>query len=46
MGDDSVHIDEVTGLTQLPIGKVSSLLVMLELKGIVQQLPGKQFVKK
>lgn len=43
---DSVHIDEITRVTQLPIGKVSSLLVMLELKGIVQQLPGKQFVKK
>ena len=46
MGDDSVHIDEITRETQLPIGRVSSLLVMLELKGIVQQLPGKQFVKK
>ena len=46
MDADSVHIDEITRLTQLPIGKVSSLLVMLELKGIVQQLPGKQFVKK
>ena len=43
---DSAHIDEITRVTQLPIGKVSSLLVMLELKGIVQQLPGKQFVKK
>ena len=46
MAADSVHIDEITRITQLPIGKVSSLLVMLELKGIVQQLPGKQFVKK
>ena len=46
MKADSVHIDEITRVTQLPIGKVSSLLVMLELKGIVQQLPGKQFVKK
>ena len=46
MGADSVHIDQITRVTQLPIGKVSSLLVMLELKGIVQQLPGKQFVKK
>ena len=46
MDADSVHIDEITRVTQLPIGKVSSLLVMLELKGIVQQLPGKQFVKR
>ena len=46
MDADSVHIDQIARVTQLPIGKVSSLLVMLELKGIVQQLPGKQFVKK
>ena len=46
MDADSIHIDEIARVTQLPIGKVSSLLVMLELKGIVQQLPGKQFVKK
>ena len=46
MDADSVHIDEITRVTQLSIGKVSSLLVMLELKGIVQQLPGKQFVKR
>ena len=46
MDADSIHIDEITRVTQLPIGKVSSILVMLELKGIVQQLPGKQFVKK
>ena len=46
MEADSVHIDQIARDTQLPIGKVSSLLVMLELKGIVQQLPGKQFVKK
>ena len=46
MKDDSIHIDEIMRVTQLPIGKVSSLLVILELKGIVHQLPGKQFVKK
>ena len=46
MGADSVHIDEITRVTQLADRKSSSLLVMLELKGVVQQLPGKQFVKK
>ena len=46
MDASNVHIDEIARVTQLPVGKVSSLLVMLELKGIVQQLPGKQFVKK
>ena len=46
MDASSIHIDQIARDTELPIGKVSSLLVMLELKGIVQQLPGKQFEKK
>ena len=41
----SSHIDTIVRTTQLPIGQVSSVLLMLELKGIVQQLPGKQFAK-
>ena len=41
----SSHIDIIVRTTQLPIGQVSSLLLMLELKGIIQQLPGKQFAK-
>ena len=43
--DPSSHIDTIVRTTQLPIGKVSSVLLMLELKGVVQQLPGKQFTK-
>ena len=39
------HIDTIVRTTQLPIGQVSSMLLMLELKGVVQQLPGKQFTK-
>ena len=41
----SSHIDTIVRTTQLPIGQVSSVLLMLELKGIIQQLPGKQFAK-
>ena len=41
----SSHIDTIVRTTQLPISQVSSVLLMLELKGIVQQLPGKQFAK-
>jgi DNA processing protein len=41
----SSHIDTIVRATQLPISQVSSILLMLELKGIVQQLPGKQFTK-
>ena len=39
------HIDTIVRTTQLPIGQVSSVLLMLELKGAVEQLPGKQFAK-
>lgn len=41
----SSHIDTIVRTTQLPISQVSSVLLMLELKGVVQQLPGKQFTK-
>lgn len=40
------HIDQIARTTALPINKVSSTLVMLELKGIVQQMPGKQFARQ
>ncbi len=43
--DPSSHIDTIARATQLPIGQVSSVLLMLELKGVVQQLPGKRFTK-
>lgn len=41
----SSHIDTIVRSTQLPISQVLSVLLMLELKGIIQQLPGKQFTK-
>ena len=41
----SSHIDTIVRTTHLPIAQVSSVLLMLELKGIIQQLPGKQFTK-
>lgn len=40
------HIDQIARTTALPMNKVSSTLVMLELKGIVQQMPGKQFTRQ
>ncbi len=41
----SSHIDTIVRTTQLPISQISSLLLVLELKGAIQQLPGKQFTK-
>lgn len=40
------HIDEIVRASHLPINRVSSILLTLELKGIIEQLPGKQFEKK
>ncbi|MGV3556803.1 DNA-processing protein DprA [Larkinella arboricola] len=37
------HIDELSWRSQIPIGKLSSLLLNLEFKGIVRSLPGKKF---
>ncbi len=45
IGSPSSHIDNIVRITQLPINKVSSLLLTLELKGAIQQLAGKQFAK-
>ena len=41
----SSHIDTIVRTTQLPISQVSGVLLMLELKDAIQQLPGKQFTK-
>lgn len=41
----SSHIDTIVRMTQMPISQVSSVLLMLELKGVIQQLPGKLFAK-
>jgi DNA processing protein len=37
------HIDTITRKTHIDSGKILSLLLQLELKGVVQQLPGKYF---
>jgi DNA processing protein len=46
LGDVPLHIDAIIRETQLEPGKVSSLLLNLELKGMVSQWPGKSFTKK
>jgi len=45
ISSESTHIDKIVRLTGFPPGKVSSTLLQLELKGIVKQLPGKNFVR-
>lgn len=43
IGDDSVSIEEIERILENPISKISSALMMLELKGVVLQHPGKIF---
>jgi DNA processing protein len=38
-------IDNITAKSELPSAAVSSILLQLELKRLVKQLPGKYFVK-
>ncbi len=45
MGDDPVHIDEIVGASGMGTGSVLSLLTKMELIGLIEQLPGKMFVR-
>jgi DNA processing protein len=44
--DDPVHIDSIIARTGMSASHVSAILLQLELKGLIQQLSGKRFVKK
>ncbi len=46
MGETPLHIDTIIRESQLDPGKVSSLLLNLELKGFISQWPGKCFSKR
>lgn len=43
---DPVHIDEIIEQLRLPVAKAQATLTLLEMKGIIQQLPGKYFVRQ
>lgn len=45
IGDDPVHIDEIVDSSSMGIGNVLSLLTKMELIGLIEQLPGKMFVR-
>jgi DNA processing protein len=45
LGSYPIHIDDLTRLISMEPRKVSSVLLQLELKGVVQQSPGKLFSK-
>jgi len=46
LGENPLHIDAIIRETRLDPGRVSSLLLNLELKGLISQWPGKCFTKK
>lgn len=41
----SSHIDTIARTTQLPVNQVSRILLMLQIKGVIEQQPGQQFTK-
>ena len=45
IGHYPVHIDQIVRTGGMDAGEVSSILMQMELKGIVKQLPGKMFVR-
>jgi DNA processing protein len=44
IGAEPLHVDEIRAQTGLPIDRVSSALTMMELKGMVRQVGGMQYV--
>jgi DNA processing protein len=43
--DESIHIDELVEKAELNSSEVLAALCEMEMKGIVRQMPGKQFIK-
>src|ERR1700688_2007582 len=43
--DESVHVDELVEKAELNSSEVLAALCEMEMKGIVRQMPGKQFIK-
>jgi len=45
IGDYPIHIDQITRDGKMEPGETAGLLMKMELKGIIRQLPGKMFVR-
>ncbi len=44
LGSEPLHVDEIRNQTDLPIEKVSAALALMELKGVVRQVGGMNYV--
>jgi len=45
LSHNPLHIDEISRMSQMEIRRVSTILLELELKGVISQLGGKMFVR-
>lgn len=45
VGDYPIHIDDVVRQAGMEAGEVLSILLRMELRGLIKQLPGKRFVR-
>ncbi|MFA6078307.1 MAG: DNA-processing protein DprA [Candidatus Omnitrophota bacterium] len=46
LSDEPLHVDEIMGLSGLDPAKGSKALLSLQIKDLIKELPGKQFVNK
>jgi DNA processing protein len=44
LGSEPLHVDEIRNQADLPIEKISATLAMMELKGMVRQVGGMNYV--
>ena len=44
LGSEPLHVDEIRNQAELPIEKVSATLALMELKGMVRQVGGMNYV--
>ena len=44
LGSEPLHVDEIRNQAGLPIEKISATLAMMELKGMVRQVGGMNYV--
>jgi predicted Rossmann fold nucleotide-binding protein DprA/Smf involved in DNA uptake len=45
LSDDPVHIDEIIAATGMAVPLLLGMLTRMELTGLIEQLPGKMFVR-
>ena len=43
LAESSRHLDEITQQLSIPVGQVSSALLLMEMKKVVRLLPGNRF---